>query len=284
MSTRLIVVVPTIVAACTVATSLNTTSAGAVDECLAAPNATAPAGRHWYYRSDRAGNRCWYQAEKVEKTKKARQGALPVPSQKPAAAPPVETPAVAAVVEVPQPVAAPDDIVTIFSQNWPNPIKPVDTVGRASTAVSGTETAVSGTETAVSTNNAEEAEPQKAPTQEVPLVRPVVSVEESAAVETSHVWFVKTDRKLVLIAGSLCLACLAGLAGAFVAVRFRRRHALAWNPGPAPWHSSDGLDGQPVRDTGSDLRRDTREPAPDALQELEATLQDLFATRRQRAA
>jgi hypothetical protein len=30
-------------------------------DCLAAPAAAAPAGRHWYYRLDRANNRqCWY--------------------------------------------------------------------------------------------------------------------------------------------------------------------------------------------------------------------------------
>src|SRR4029077_1906386 len=31
------------------------------DNCLAAPNSSAPQGSHWYYRTDRANQRkCWY--------------------------------------------------------------------------------------------------------------------------------------------------------------------------------------------------------------------------------
>ncbi|MBI5111808.1 MAG: hypothetical protein HZA68_07535 [Rhodovulum sp.] len=36
-------------------------SAAAAPECLTAPDGTATAGRHWFYRLDRATNRkCWY--------------------------------------------------------------------------------------------------------------------------------------------------------------------------------------------------------------------------------
>src|SRR6516225_8195844 len=36
----------------------------AADECLAAPNAAAPAGSHWYYRLERPTQRkCWYIGE-----------------------------------------------------------------------------------------------------------------------------------------------------------------------------------------------------------------------------
>src|ERR1700751_2420012 len=36
-------------------------SARAADECLTAPNSSAPQGSHWYYRTDRTNQRkCWY--------------------------------------------------------------------------------------------------------------------------------------------------------------------------------------------------------------------------------
>jgi hypothetical protein len=46
--------------------------AQAAAECLAAPNATTPQGRHWYYRLDRAaGRKCWYVAAQGRKSVRA---------------------------------------------------------------------------------------------------------------------------------------------------------------------------------------------------------------------
>jgi hypothetical protein len=39
----------------------NQTDSAHADNCLAAPNASAPKGQHWYYRTDRQkGRKCWY--------------------------------------------------------------------------------------------------------------------------------------------------------------------------------------------------------------------------------
>jgi len=49
-------------------TSSSAAGAAAADDCLSAPKAETPAGRHWYYRIDRPSNRhCWYLREEGEK-------------------------------------------------------------------------------------------------------------------------------------------------------------------------------------------------------------------------
>ena len=170
MSTRLILVVPTVFAICVVAVSLKTTSAGAVDQCLAAPNATSPAGKHWYYRLNKTtGIRCWYLAEKAKKVR-SETSPIPVPARKPAADAAIGVTAPDAAVGVTPPVAAPNDIVTIFSQAWPNAEKAVGTIGRASTTAPTT------------VSEPEGAELQKAPDETSPSVRPVVSAEATRPV------------------------------------------------------------------------------------------------------
>src|SRR5262244_2274336 len=213
MSTRLILVVPTIFATCIVAVSLNMTSAVAVDECLAAPNATAPEGRHWYYRANRTtGNRCWYLAATGKKVRPAAAPVpVPVPARKPTA-PPAQTGASVSVtpsdaaVGVTPPVAAPDDIVTIFSQTWPSAEKPGDTIGRAPTT----------TPTTVSSET-KGAEVQMAPDEATPSVGPVLSADEPARAQSSPAPSFQTDGRLPLIVGSLCLAGIVGLLGALAA-------------------------------------------------------------------
>jgi hypothetical protein len=64
----------------------------AADECLAAPNAAAPAGSHWYYRLERPTQRkCWY----VGEAGRAVQSASP--NLRAAAKPPAPPPAQVAV-------------------------------------------------------------------------------------------------------------------------------------------------------------------------------------------
>jgi hypothetical protein len=50
-------------------TTTSSSAAGAAaDDCLSAPKGETPAGRHWYYRIDRPGNRhCWYLREERDK-------------------------------------------------------------------------------------------------------------------------------------------------------------------------------------------------------------------------
>jgi hypothetical protein len=57
---RLIVLVATLLLWWCAGLGVPTNTARA-DDCLTAPNSTAPAGSHWYFRSDRAKQRnCWY--------------------------------------------------------------------------------------------------------------------------------------------------------------------------------------------------------------------------------
>jgi hypothetical protein len=44
-------------------TAIPIAAARASDNCLAAPTDQAPAGSHWYYRTDHASQRCWYLKE-----------------------------------------------------------------------------------------------------------------------------------------------------------------------------------------------------------------------------
>jgi hypothetical protein len=62
----------------------------AADGCLSGPKGTAPQGRHWYYRVDRATRRnCWYLGVAGEKVTRAAAGnpALPARPGPPPAAP-----------------------------------------------------------------------------------------------------------------------------------------------------------------------------------------------------
>jgi hypothetical protein len=69
MSKNLTLAMPIILTAAVITMSASMTTSRAADECLRGPNATAPAGSHWYYRVDRStGRHCWYlgaQGQKV---------------------------------------------------------------------------------------------------------------------------------------------------------------------------------------------------------------------------
>ena len=53
-------------------------SARAADDCLTAPNASAPQGSHWYYRTDRTNQRkCWYYRAPGESAQDATAQATP---------------------------------------------------------------------------------------------------------------------------------------------------------------------------------------------------------------
>src|SRR5215510_14224859 len=77
MSKRLTAIAPAGFAACVVtlcvaAGLLTVQPAQSEGSCLSGPNATAPEGRHLYYRVDRAsGRHCWYLAEKGKRTPEA---------------------------------------------------------------------------------------------------------------------------------------------------------------------------------------------------------------------
>ena len=58
-------------------------AAPAADECLAKPKGVAPAGKHWYYNTDRKLQRkCWYLADEGEKIVTPRKQAAAPPADK----------------------------------------------------------------------------------------------------------------------------------------------------------------------------------------------------------
>jgi hypothetical protein len=84
---------PIILALLVAATSAPAGAAPAADTCLAGPNGTAPEGRHWFYRVDRAKHRnCWYLGAQGAKVRRA--------------APRPRTPAPAEAAEPPGPAVA----------------------------------------------------------------------------------------------------------------------------------------------------------------------------------
>lgn len=80
-------------------------SAHAQDDCLTAPGAAAPAGQHWYYRTDRTKHRkCW----SLRATVSAPNGSAAEPAAPPAQpAPAGAKPQAATVAPSPAPDAAP---------------------------------------------------------------------------------------------------------------------------------------------------------------------------------
>jgi len=67
-------------------------SARGQDTCLDAPNAPAPPGSHWYYRTDKSTQRkCWYVRSQDQPQGQAVQ-TTPVPQQRPATADSAATP------------------------------------------------------------------------------------------------------------------------------------------------------------------------------------------------
>ena len=60
-------------------------SSAETDECISKPNAPAPQGSHWYYRTDRTSKRqCWYLGEEGAKARASeRLAGTPVPTPPP---------------------------------------------------------------------------------------------------------------------------------------------------------------------------------------------------------
>ena len=69
-------------------TATSSVAAPAADECIAKPNGPAPAGQHWYYRTNRElKKKCWYLADEGEKTVPVDEdgiGEKTLPAEKPA--------------------------------------------------------------------------------------------------------------------------------------------------------------------------------------------------------
>ena len=79
--------------------TLSAGSARAEENCLAAPNAQAPQGSHWYYRTDSIKqSKCWYLRTEGQaiQTPTAQQKPESIAAKRPAAAMPKTAPDLAA--------------------------------------------------------------------------------------------------------------------------------------------------------------------------------------------
>ncbi len=81
MPQRRLTLAPVALALVTALCAASTGSAHAADECVAKPNAPAPQGEHWYYRTDRATNRqCWHLGPQGTSVKKSATEASKQPA------------------------------------------------------------------------------------------------------------------------------------------------------------------------------------------------------------
>jgi|GEM_PF-2079174 len=107
-----------------VAASANASGDARAEDCLAGPNGASPAGKHWYYRIDRATHRkCWYlggldgrrhhaASARTAASASRNAEARPAEDDAPEAAPPAASPAPpAASAAPPQPA---------FGTRWPD--------------------------------------------------------------------------------------------------------------------------------------------------------------------
>jgi hypothetical protein len=226
MPKRLTLIAPAIVAvcvvtACVVAVSSTTKPAQAQSSCLSGPNATAPEGRHWYYRVERAsGRRCWYLGEKGKRVR----AMVSVPARRPDAAPVSSTPAPTSSAAAPaSPASEPRaseasasarDVAMMFSRRWPN----------ASAAVG----AVRTLPVSASDSYAEETTPATAQVNDAPSTLPVHAAAEVAN-DASATSAVKLEHMLALLAAALAVAGIIG-GLLYVASSMRqRRPARTWN-------------------------------------------------------
>jgi len=104
---------------------LGAQSARAEDACLGAPNGPAPAGSHWYYRTDQATqHKCWYvrPRDQTAQTSPAQEKpvtAAPAQERPAAATAPAAAPPNAAADRSPWPDPAPSADASATA--WPNP-------------------------------------------------------------------------------------------------------------------------------------------------------------------
>jgi hypothetical protein len=138
----------------------------AAPECLSSPKSTAPAGSHWFYRTDRANKRkCWYLADASTKTVKtaAAKPSHPAPA-KPVAAEKDASPSFGnARAEMETANAAPDD-EKLQDSVWPAmPDKAATDVSQADTQIVGTQNSAT-----LPLQTAQSAAPQDASSQQQP--------------------------------------------------------------------------------------------------------------------
>lgn len=115
-----------LVATSMAATAISIGAAHAADDCLSAPKGPAPAGAHWYYRSDHKTNRkCWYVADEAQKPRQvaSQKPVTPSPQQSDAKLQPSTADARA---ELPAETAPTDQPALTVAATQPTPAQPAD--------------------------------------------------------------------------------------------------------------------------------------------------------------
>jgi hypothetical protein len=141
------------------------------DTCLSKPGKTTPRGRHWYYRIERpSGRRCWYLGLEKSKARQAPRAeetdAPPATADQPSPPPKRASAEGPAVAPPPRPVTA-----APFSAIWPPILKP-------QTA----ENSVAPDSDAAQARSQATADEVDTQAEEMPLVWPILTAEELAAV------------------------------------------------------------------------------------------------------
>jgi len=189
-------------------------TANAAASCLAAPNAPAPQGSHWYYRLERPSLRkCW---RLVQKDQKDQRAATPEPDDEtkeaPAAIAPVERAAETAAKPAPAPVV--NTLVTRNVSSTNEAAQPLLPPAPSTSAAQGTESA----NAPAPAQHAAGSEPAPVQLVDQPAPRPVVASDKPADAsdpDGAPTW-------LLLLEAIALLGLLAG-AACFVMWIVRRR-------------------------------------------------------------
>jgi hypothetical protein len=246
MSKKLTLAVPAILAVSVAAVSFGLTSGSAADGCLSAPKGTAPEGRHWYYRVDRAnGRHCWYLGAKGMKVRQSSSRSSPrkraAPAHKPdtpvkarepdapvkkSVAPPAPEPVTRSAEPAPRPAhhasALPNElpptnapVATRFSQFWPSLRAPID-IAQTAPANSNADANANANANANADANSnagthDAQQPASADAQAGMPASPVASVSPATpavAAARPAAPVIRTEQMLAIMVGALSLAGL----------------------------------------------------------------------------
>lgn len=205
-TTRLAPAIVAIVLSSVILTDPSSRAAPAAKDCLAAPNAPAPQGSHWYYWWDRAMHRkCWYlgpQGRPVRplSSPASHPPAMPVP--RPAAEPPAQPPSASAHAEA---TVGKDGWPELVVTRWPEPPQAyqVQSDQRQTADVTESKPALAS-DPSPNSDDRSSTESQD----EMPLIRSTLSATELAATEPPALSTVTPERMFLLLAGALALAAI----------------------------------------------------------------------------
>ncbi|MEN3377534.1 MAG: hypothetical protein V7604_2889 [Hyphomicrobiales bacterium] len=184
-------VLPPAIAALAVSLSILTvpelsSTANAVETCLAAPKGAAPQGSHWYYRVEQSSQRkCWRLVQKDQKGRSAAaptdpQGDVDEETEAVAAPPAAKSPgAKKPAIRVTEPAAkAAPDLVTKYASDTEAAPPPVPWSDPPTEMVQRLDTPSAPAPVAQTQNDA----PAPAPTAEPPVQQPVAAADNAAPV------------------------------------------------------------------------------------------------------